>query len=95
FIWGAFGDKPGVTEPHWHRPGALLLGAPALLAAGSLIAGLAAPGLDKLISPYARSVPGALDSHLLLWHGFNEVLALTILIIAAGLVLFRFRGQIG
>src|SRR5690606_35220467 len=60
FIWGAFGDKPGVTAPDWHRPGALLLGAPAVLAAGSLVAGLAAPGLEELISPYARSVPGAL-----------------------------------
>lgn len=28
FLWGAFGDKPGVTEPDWHRPGVLLLGAP-------------------------------------------------------------------
>ncbi|WP_280499291.1 hypothetical protein, partial [Nocardia cyriacigeorgica] len=30
------------------------------------------------------SIPGVLGTHLLLWHGFTDVLALTIVIVAAG-----------
>ncbi|MET8873013.1 Na+/H+ antiporter subunit A [Nocardia sp. NPDC004604] len=106
FIWGAFADKelPPLAPDadsgshgrgHWHAPGVTLLGAPALLAIGSLVAGLVAPWLDRLLNPYAKTLPGVLDSHPALWHGFNTPLALTILVICAGIVLFRMRGRIG
>jgi multicomponent Na+:H+ antiporter subunit A len=58
-------------------------------------AGFAAPWLDELLNPYAKSLPGVLDSHLALWHGFNVPLALTVLIIGAGFVLFGVRARIG
>ncbi|WP_433198323.1 Na+/H+ antiporter subunit A [Nocardia sp. CA-107356] len=104
FIWGAFADKDlpdadGGKSPgehgQWHAPGVPFLAAPALLAVASLVAGLAAPWLDQLLNPYAKTLPGVLDSHLSSWHGFNAPLALTILIICAGIVLFRMRGRIG
>ncbi|MFX0579894.1 Na+/H+ antiporter subunit A [Nocardia nepalensis] len=80
---------------HWHAPGALFTAAPALLAVGSVMAGLGAPWLDELLNPYAKTLPGVLDSHLARWHGFNTALALTILIICAGIVAFQVRGRIG
>lgn len=106
FIWGAFADKdlPPLAPDadggshgrgHWHAPGVPLLAAPALLAVGGLIAGLLAPWLDRVLNPYAKTLPGVLDSHLTLWHGFNTPLALTILIICTGIVLFRMHGRIG
>ncbi|WP_433758524.1 Na+/H+ antiporter subunit A [Nocardia sp. CA-135398] len=109
FIWGAFADREvlsggehadGDVRQHgssenWHPPGALFTAAPALLAVGSLITGLCAPWLDELLNPYAKTLPGVLDSHLALWHGFNIPLALTILIVLAGMVVFQLRGRIG
>ncbi|WP_062990250.1 Na+/H+ antiporter subunit A [Nocardia anaemiae] len=105
FIWGAFADRElpsggehadvdGASE-NWHGPGALFTAAPTLLAVGSLIAGLCAPWLDELLNPYAKTLPGVLDSHLALWHGFNIPLTLTILIVLAGIVVFQLRGRIG
>ncbi|MEV5836257.1 Na+/H+ antiporter subunit A [Nocardia sp. NPDC052112] len=88
--------EPGYPQPrHWHAPGALFTAGPALLAVGSLVAGLEAPWLDELLSPYAETLPGVLDSHLSRWHGFNAPLALTILIICAGIMVFQLRGRIG
>ncbi|WP_433627640.1 Na+/H+ antiporter subunit A [Nocardia sp. CA-120079] len=88
--------EPGYSETgHWHAPGAQFTAAPALLAVASLAAGLCAPWMDELLNPYAKTLPGVLDSHLTLWHGFNVALALTILIICAGIVVFRLRGRIG
>ncbi|MEV4239498.1 MULTISPECIES: Na+/H+ antiporter subunit A [unclassified Nocardia] len=109
FIWGAFADREvlssgehvrpaehGYSENgHWRAPGALFTAAPALLAVGGLIAGLGATWLDELLTPYAKTLPGVLDSHLALWHGFNVALTLTILIIIAGIVVFGLRGRIG
>ncbi|MFI6364654.1 Na+/H+ antiporter subunit A [Nocardia sp. NPDC050630] len=109
FIWGAFADREvlsgseqvrlaehGCSENgQWHAPGALFTAAPAVLAVGSLVAGLGTPWLDELLNPYAKTLPGMLDSHLALWHGFAFPLALTILIIVAGIVIFQLRGHIG
>lgn len=106
FVWGAFADKDlsprhedggdrDQTAGHWHAPGALFSAAPAVLAVGSLVAGLAAPWMDSLLNPYAKTLPGVLDSHLAWWHGFDLPLALTILIIGVGIVLFQLRARIG
>lgn len=94
FLWGAFADKPGVREPGWHAPGAALMAAPALLALGSLGAGLVAPWLDELLVPYAATLPGELTEHLKLWHGLTWPLLLTVLIVAAGAWLFTIRDRI-
>ncbi|WP_280446113.1 Na+/H+ antiporter subunit A [Nocardia brasiliensis] len=86
-------DKPD-HQGHWHAPGALFLAAPAILAVASLIAGLAAPGLDRLLRPYAETLPEELLSHLALWHGVNLALLLTVLVIAGGIALFQLRDRL-
>ncbi|MBP1162341.1 multicomponent Na+:H+ antiporter subunit A [Rhodococcus sp. PvR044] len=94
FIWGAFGRKqlkrPSPAVQGMHAAGPLFLFVPALLAVGGLAAGLAAPVMDRLLSPYAQTLPadGNADYHLALWHGFGLPLYLTILVIGCGAVLF-------
>ncbi|MFI5780972.1 Na+/H+ antiporter subunit A [Nocardia sp. NPDC051570] len=100
FLWGAFGSKHvrvGAPEPEapWHRPDPLFVAPPALLAIASLIAGLGAPLLDRLLHPYAETVPGHDLSHLALWHGWGLPLTLTMVVIACGIVLFEIRDRIG
>ncbi|WP_227979414.1 Na+/H+ antiporter subunit A [Nocardia spumae] len=99
-VWGAFGTKratEGVPEPEppWHRPAALFVAPPAVLAAASLAAGLVAPWMDRVLAPYARTLPGTLNAHLALWHGWGAPLTLTLIAIACGLVLFEIRDRIG
>ena len=94
FVWGAFADKVDVPEVDWHRPAGLMIVAPALLAVASLAAGLAAPWMDELLSPYARTLPGELHEHLALWHGFTLALGLTAIVVTVGVALFLVRGRI-
>ncbi|WP_024801838.1 Na+/H+ antiporter subunit A [Nocardia sp. BMG51109] len=100
FLWGAFGTKSvtmGAPEPRrqWHRPGAWFLAPPAVLALAGLVAGPAAPWMDRLLRPYAETLPGGEPTHLALWHGFGHPLTLTMIVIACGLVLFEIRDRIG
>lgn len=95
FLWGAFADKGGVPVPDWHAPGVALIAVPALLALGSLGAGLAAPWVDGLLAPYAATLPGALTAHLQLWHGLTWPLLLTVVIIAGGALFFARREWFG
>ncbi|WP_084494917.1 Na+/H+ antiporter subunit A [Nocardia shimofusensis] len=94
FVWGAFADKADVPAVDWHRPGRLMVVAPALLAVASLAAGLAAPWMDELLAPYARTLPGELHDHLALWHGVTLALGLTVIVVAGGAALFLVRGRI-
>ncbi|MFI1463612.1 Na+/H+ antiporter subunit A [Nocardia carnea] len=95
FVWGAFADKPGIRVPDWHAPGPAFIAAPALLALGSLGAGLAAPWVDGLLAPYAQTLPGELTGHLQLWHGLTWPLLLTVVIIAVGALFFFRRAWFG
>lgn len=95
FVWGAFADKPGIRVPDWHAPGPAFIAAPALLALGSLGAGLAAPWVDGLLAPYAKTLPGELTGHLQLWHGPTWPLLLTVVIIAVGALFFFRRDWFG
>src|SRR5690606_14558307 len=95
FVWGAFADKPGIRVPDWHAPGPAFIAAPALLALGSLGAGLAAPWVDGLLAPYAKTLPGELTGHLQLWHGLTWPLLLTVVIIAVGALFFFRRDWFG
>jgi multicomponent Na+:H+ antiporter subunit A len=63
---------------------------PILLASVSLIFGLfPARVADLLLSPAIKSIRPSIDSlKLSLWHGFNEVLLVSFITVAAGVVLF-------
>ncbi|WP_225726149.1 MULTISPECIES: Na+/H+ antiporter subunit A [unclassified Nocardia] len=96
FLWGAFADKRIRDDSApWHAPGALFLAPPVVLAVASLAAGLAADWVSDRLAPYAKTLPGELVSHLALWHGFGTPLALTMVVIALGLVLFEIRDRLG
>lgn len=97
FLWGAFFDKEGVQDTHVHAPGALFL-APAVVLAGlSLFGGLVSSWTDPLFAAYADTVPsapGAYESYLALWHGWELPLLLSAICVAGGLVLFYFRNRV-
>ena len=103
FLWGAFGAKSGSGDPEdvpepenaWHRPSFAFVTPASMLALGSLAAALGAPWLDRLLRPYARTLPGPEPVHLALWHGWGQPLTLSMIAIACGLLLFEIRDHIG
>ncbi|MET0673703.1 MAG: Na+/H+ antiporter subunit A [Microbacterium pygmaeum] len=101
FLWGAFWtkkDAEGTALPAtaWPDPPIGFLASPVLLASLTIIAGLAAPLLDVVLSPYADlaplSTPGVAapehPAHLLLWHGFEPALWISLATIVVGAGLF-------
>ncbi len=71
------------------------LAGPIVLALGGLVLGIAPRILDYPISNalfFMRS--HSIDVHLSLWHGFNQVLLLSILTVLSGLIVFWFRKPI-
>ena len=99
FVWGAFwtkksADGVAVERTEWPDPPLGFLGAPVLLSGMTIVAGFAAPLLDVALSPYAAlapaSTPGVAPeepAHLLLWHGFEPALWISLGTIAAGAAL--------
>ncbi|NLE21327.1 MAG: DUF4040 domain-containing protein, partial [Actinobacteria bacterium] len=68
----------------------ILLASPLLLAVAGLVAGVAAPAVDRLLSPYAERYAAAGPiSHLALWHGPSLALGLSALVLLLGIVWFR------
>ncbi|GAA5101744.1 Na+/H+ antiporter subunit A [Nocardia iowensis] len=88
------GDQYVPADGGWHAPGALFVASPAILAVASLAAGLAAPWMDRLLSPYAETFTADLLSSLSLWHGVTLPLALTVLVIVGGIALFQLRDRL-
>lgn len=107
FFWGAFARKKGLEDTHLHAEPWTFTAAPVVLAAASVVGGVAASVLDPLIAVYADTLPlAAADAdpvlaaeaaaehgtyHLALWHGFEPALGLSALVIAIGLLLFAKR----
>jgi multicomponent Na+:H+ antiporter subunit A len=97
FWWGAFAAKPDLPavapEELVHRPGALFLTAPAVLALAGLVLGPASPLLEPLVAGYADTLP--LVAHdaeeLALWHGWQPALVLSALSLLSGAALFAGR----
>lgn len=92
FWWGAFVaprrreapplDGP-VREPTWS-----FIGTGAVLAAGTVVLGIAPGVLDRLVTRAVQGIdPGAPAVHLALWHGWELPLALSVLTFAGGGVL--------
>ncbi|WKK70663.1 Na+/H+ antiporter subunit A [Rathayibacter oskolensis] len=107
FFWGAFARKKGLEDTHLHAEPWTFTAAPVVLAAASLVGGVAASAIDPLIAVYADTLPlAAADAdpalaaealaehgtyHLALWHGLEPALGLSALVIAIGLLLFAKR----
>ncbi|HRW62446.1 MAG TPA: proton-conducting transporter membrane subunit [Bacteroidales bacterium] len=68
---------------------------PIVLAATSLLLGIAPGGLNTLVSNALFVTKDQLiDVHLLLWHGFNQVVLLSIFAVALGVLVFVYRKYI-
>ncbi|WP_375386499.1 Na+/H+ antiporter subunit A [uncultured Microbacterium sp.] len=101
FLWGAFWTKKTPTgeaapRTEWPDPPFGFLGAPAVLAALTLAAGIGASLLDAVLQPYAATAPASTPgvpapeypAHLQLWHGVEPALWISIGSIALGAVVF-------
>ncbi|UNK70828.1 Na+/H+ antiporter subunit A [Microbacterium sp. H1-D42] len=99
FLWGAFWrkkDAAGANMPEtaWPDPPVGFLSAPIILAGVTIATGLGAPAVDAVLQGYAVTAlpPGSTASpdagHLMLWHGFEPALFLSLGAIAAGLGVF-------
>jgi len=95
FVWGAFAGKPGVGTTPSHRLSWAFAAAPVLLAAASLVLGIAPGTLERVVAPYARTLPGGVHlEHLALWHGLTFPLLLTAVVVLLGAALFAWRDAV-
>ena len=100
FVWGAFwtkkSDAVAVERTEWPDPPLGFLGAPVLLSGLTIVAGFAAPLLDIVLAPYAELAPASTPgvaapespAHLVLWHGFEPALWISLGTIVVGAGLF-------
>ena len=89
FVWGAFGTKEGVATTSVHHEPAGFAAAPVILAAACLVGGFVGPMITRLLDPYAESALVGKESHgIALWHGFSVPLALSVLALSGGVVMF-------
>lgn len=107
FFWGAFATKSHViadpdaeaddAEPqpaHVSRPSLLLVWPALALAVGGLGVALVPSLGEQLLMPYASTLPFGEPGHLVLWAGFTPALAVTVVILGVGAVLFLARKPI-
>ncbi|UQE74798.1 Na+/H+ antiporter subunit A [Gordonia sp. PP30] len=104
FLWGAFGRKvrslPTRAVAQLHPPTVMFLVPPILLACFGVVAAFIAPWIGHHLEPYAHELPahGHPIEHLAMWHGFGLPVILTLVVYAAGPVLFlvlrRIRDQL-
>lgn len=101
FLWGAFAGKP---LAHTHdcvgadvdRPDPAVVAPAAVLAVISVVAGLLPGTVSPLVVGGAVALDPAVESEpLALWHGLNSALGLSLLGIAAGLILFARAERVG
>lgn len=101
FVWGAFWSKKDAdggmkTRTEWPTPPIGFVVSPLVLAGLTVVAGFAAPALDRAFALYAElspvSSPGIAapeyPGYLALWHGLELELFLSLGTIAIGLVVF-------
>lgn len=87
--WKPFFGRRADSLPHVHEaPPSMWLG-PVLLTLAGLAIGVMHGWFDDLAAAGTSAIAGRpIDVHLALWHGFNIVLALSALTLAAGAVLY-------
>jgi multicomponent Na+:H+ antiporter subunit A len=95
FMWGAFATKPGVPTTRFTVPHPGFVAAPLLLGVTSLFLGLLAPVESTWLMPYADEFTvGDAPEPLALWHGLTVPLALSVVSILAGGLLFLAREDV-
>ncbi|WP_251152643.1 Na+/H+ antiporter subunit A [Cellulosimicrobium sp. Marseille-Q4280] len=83
------------VDPARIKPLPFLLVAPAVvLAVLGLAAALVPHFGEDLLQPYAETYPAGEPGHLVLWAGFTPALALTVLVLAVGVLLFWQRSRV-
>lgn len=88
---GLVGDEPGRRSVSTHGPSTGFLLPGALLAAGSVVLGLAPALWSGLVDHAAQALDPSSGTHLELWHGFTAALGLSVLTLGAGASLFAGR----
>ncbi|MGH1561373.1 Na+/H+ antiporter subunit A [Mumia sp. DW29H23] len=93
FVWGIFGDKPGVEQPADLVRVSVGFATPtAVLAVASLVLAFFGHGLTELWSGYDHQFPpGAHHAELALWHGVTPALGLSALAVLGGIGLFAWQ----
>ncbi|MGP3533528.1 Na+/H+ antiporter subunit A [Microbacterium sp. RD1] len=107
FLWGAFATKRDASgarrEPtSWPDPPLGFLGAPVVLAALTVVAGIATPWLDIVLQPYAATAapaspgiePPGSPPHLALWHGFEPALWISLATLVLGALVFVITARV-
>ncbi|MFD6178205.1 MULTISPECIES: Na+/H+ antiporter subunit A [unclassified Isoptericola] len=85
--------QPAPATPVRRQPW-LLVTPPLVLAVLGLAVALVPATGERLLAPYADLYPTGQPGHLVLWSGFTPVLALTVLVLVAGFVLFWQRARV-
>ena len=101
FVWGAFARKtpPDLADEDAvavvESPPAGLVAPAALLAAVAIGSGLIPALVSDVVVSGARALDTAVPGDpLVLWHGLNRALALSLLSMALGALLWRYRRQV-
>lgn len=93
--WGPFAGPPGETPKAPHEAPAAMWAGPLLLGLGSLAAGLFSGAISPFVSAAAAAAIGAPHALTLeLWHGFNLVLAKSLVTLVVGAALFAARRRL-
>lgn len=87
-------EEPPIDPARIHRQPALLVAPAVVLAVLGLAAALVPHFGEDLLAPYADTYPVGEPGHLTLWAGFTPALALTVLVLAVGVVLFWQRARV-
>ena len=96
FLWGAFGTKELLAPTKVAHEPAGFAAAPVILAAACLVGGFLGPTLTRVLDPLAEAAVVGKESHgIALWHGFSIPLALSVLALGVGVLLFIARRWIG
>jgi multicomponent Na+:H+ antiporter subunit A len=105
-LWGAYcdledppadapGDRPAPAKADPHAPSFGFVAPAAVLTVCTIVFGLVPGLLDDLVAAATIALdPGAHPADLKLWAGFNTALVLSMIIIAAGLLLTLLRSPI-
>ncbi|WP_370619931.1 Na+/H+ antiporter subunit A [Mumia sp. Pv 4-285] len=93
FVWGVFGDKPGVDRPADLIAVPVGFAAPtAVLASASLVLGFCGSALTDLWAGYDHLFPpGVHHAELTLWHGLTPALGLSVVALLGGVALFAWQ----